>query len=132
MFHSDAKEISQGKFWHLFCDCTIIPHTLTEPYGPWQNQAKSGKCERKRHANQKMNNRNIQMWDYCEGRSCDVQLNTASNLFKLEGSTSHKAVTVDTPNLSSLTDYDIYESIWNYDEVVSFPEPKWHIGQWLG
>jgi hypothetical protein len=43
--------------------------------------------------------------------------------------TPYEWVTGGTPDISSLIDYD---PVWYFDEVALFPEPKRHIGHWLG
>jgi hypothetical protein len=37
----------------------------------------------------------------------------------------------DTPDISSLSEFDFYEPVWYY-EPGDFPEPKWHLARWLG
>jgi hypothetical protein len=36
------------------------------------------------------------------------------------------------PDNSSVTDFDSYEPVWYFDEVASFPEPKWKMARCLG
>ena len=132
--HSDdVRELTQGKFKQL-CNDYAIPNTLAEPYSPWQNCAESNIRELKRHVGRKMKSRNVPkvLWDYCARWSCDVRSKTSSNLFILDGRTPFEAVTGDTPDISSIMDYDFYEPVWYYDEVAAFQEPKRHIGRWLG
>ncbi len=129
--HSDyAKELAQGKFKKL-CSDYGIPHTLTEPYSPWQNRAEGGIRELKRHVGRKMKSRNVpqRLWDFCAKWSCDVRSKISSNLFVMEGRTPYEALTGDTPDISSIMDYDFYEPIWYYDEISQFLEPKRHIGR---
>jgi hypothetical protein len=33
----------------------------------------------------------------------------------------------DTPDISSISDFDFYEPIWYYEEMSQFPEPKCYI-----
>jgi hypothetical protein len=50
----------------------------------------------------------------------------------LEGRTPFEAVTGNTPDISSISDYDFYEPVWYFDEISSFPEPKCKMARWLG
>jgi hypothetical protein len=132
--HSDdAKEITEGKFKQLCSDYSILC-TLAEPYSPWQNRAESNIRELKRHVSRKMKARNVHkaLWDYCARWSCDVHSKTSTKLFVLDGRTPYEAVTGDTPDISSIMAYDFYEPVWYYDKIAAFPEPKRHIGRWLG
>jgi hypothetical protein len=55
--------------------------------------------------------------------SCDVQNKTASNIFALEGR--------NTPDTSSLCEFDFYEPVWNF-ELNAFPVDKRVMEQRLG
>jgi hypothetical protein len=72
------------------------------------------------------------LWDFCSKWSCDVKNKTSSSSFQLEGHTPYEAVTGNTPDISSLTDFDFYEAIWYYEETIQFPDPKRLMGCWLG
>jgi hypothetical protein len=132
--HSDyAKEIKQGKF-HKLCKEYHIPVTTTEPYSPWQNRAEGAIRELKRHVQRKMHSQNVPqpLWDFCCKWSCDVRAKTAHASFELDGRTPYEVVMGDTPDISSLMDYDFYEPVWYYDETSQFPEPKRKMARWLG
>jgi hypothetical protein len=59
MIHSDdAPELLHGKFRQL-CKEYNIPCSYTEPYSPWQNHAKGGIMELKRHVHRKMTNKRV-------------------------------------------------------------------------
>jgi hypothetical protein len=131
--HSDyAKEIKEGKF-NKICQEYHIPVTTTEPYSPWQNRAEGAIREMKRHVRRKMHSRNVpqSLWDFCVKWSCDVRAKSAHKSFDLDGRTPYEVVMGDTPDISSLMDYDFYEPIWYYDEISQFPEPKRKMAQWL-
>jgi hypothetical protein len=132
--HSDdAKEITQGRFKKL-CSEYEIPTSTTEPYSPWQNRAECGIRKLKRHVHRKMKSRNVpqQLWDFCCKWSCDVKSKTSGTAFQLEGRTPYEAILGDTPDISSLIDYDFYEPVWYYCETNTFPEPKRLLARWLG
>jgi hypothetical protein len=105
------------KFMAL-CSDYSISCTLTEPYSPWQNRTERSTWELKSHIQKKIKARNVpsKPWDFCCKWSCNVCSKTSSNNYILEGSTPYEAVTGNTPDISSLIDYDFYEPIWYHDE----------------
>jgi len=128
-----AKEIMQGKFKQL-CSDYSIPCSFTEPYSPWQNRAEGGIRELKRRVHRKMVQKRIpqRLWDFCCKWSCEIHNKTASNLYALEDRTPYEAVMGDTPDISSLIDFDFYDPVWYYEQTAAFPEPKRLMGRWLG
>jgi hypothetical protein len=73
----------------------------------------------------------LQLWDFCCKWSCAVQNCTASNSFLIEGRTQYEIVHGHTPDIFSLSEYDLYEPVY-YCDPGDFPSPKLHIGRWLG
>jgi hypothetical protein len=110
----------QGKFKEI-CKTYHIHTYYTEPYSPWQNRAEGAICELKRHVRRKMKACNVpsRLWNFCSKWSCDVRNKTANNSFPLEGHTPHEVVTGNTPDISSLTDFDFYEPILHYEYTIS-------------
>ena len=131
--HSDnAKELMEGRFKQI-CRDYGIKTTYSEPHSPWQNRAEAGIRELKRHVHRKMKSRNVplRLWDFCCKWACAVKAYTASNSFALEGRSPWEVVMGDTPDISSLSEFDFYEPVWYY-EPGDFPEPKRHLARWLG
>ncbi len=122
-----------GKFRALYRDYGIST-TYTEPYSPWQNRAEGGIWELKRHVHHIMKANKVpqRLWDFCCKWSCDIRNKTSSNHYHLEGWTPFEALTGNTPDISSLIDFDFYQPVWYYDQVAEFPEPKRHMARWLG
>lgn len=130
--HSDnAKESSQGE-WRKVCNDFSIKTTFTVPHSPWQNHAKGHIREAKHHIHRKMKAKNVpkRLWPFCSKWSCDVRNKTASNSFFLNGRTPYEAIYGQTPNISSICEFNLYELIWYY-EPHDFPADKRLIGGWL-
>jgi hypothetical protein len=98
------------------------------------NHTAHGIQELKRHVHRKLKACNVPqcLWGFCSKWSCDVCSKTASNNPYLEGHTPFKAVTGNTPDISSIADINFCEPVWYYDEIASFPEPKRKMARWLG
>jgi len=73
----------------------------------------------------------LRLWDFCCKWVCSIKACTASNLFSMDGHMPWEIVFGNTPDISSLAEFDIYEPVWYYDSG-DFPEPKRHLGRWLG
>jgi hypothetical protein len=73
----------------------------------------------------------LRLWDFCCKWVCSIKACTASNAFSTEGRTPWEVVLGRTPDISSLAEYDFYEPVWYYD-AEDFPEPRRHLGRWLG
>jgi hypothetical protein len=131
--HSDnAKELMEDRFKQICCDYGIKT-TYSEPHSPWQNRAEAGIRELKRHVHRKMKARNVplRLWDFCCKWTCAIRACTASNSFALEGRSPWEVVMGNTPDISSLSEFNFYEPVWYY-EPGDFPEPKRHLARWLG
>ncbi len=123
--HSDnAKELMEDRFKQICCDYGIKT-TYSEPHSPWQNRAEAGIRELKRHVHRKMKARNVplRLWDFCCKWTCAIRACTASNSFALEGRSPWEVVMGNTPDISSLSEFNFYEPVWYY-EPGDFPEPK--------
>jgi hypothetical protein len=127
-------QMMQRSWWkkHM-CRDYGIKTTYNEPHSPWQNRAEAGICELKWHVHQKIKTRNLplQLWDVCCKWACAIKACTSSNAYSLEGRKSWEVVLGHTPDISSLAEFDFYEPVWYYD-AGDFPEPKRHLGHWLG
>ena len=125
VLHSDyAKELMQGQ-WRKLCQDFSINTTFTEPNSPHQNRAEGAIREAKRHIHRKMRARNVpkRLWNFCVKWTCDVRNCTARNSFDLDGRTPYEMVYGNTPDISSLCEFDFYEPVWYYDNAL-FPEDK--------
>jgi hypothetical protein len=56
----------------------------------------------------------------------------ALNHYELDGCTPYGIDMGSTPDISSLLDYDFYETVWYYGIIGTFPEPKWNMARCLG
>jgi hypothetical protein len=50
----------------------------------------------------------------------------------MEGQTPYELVMGETPDISSLMDYDFYQPVWYYNEMPRYAEAKRHMVRWLG
>jgi hypothetical protein len=56
----------------------------------------------------------------------------AGTSFMLEGRTPYEAILGNTPDISSVYEFDFYEPVWYYEATPQFPEPKHLMARWLG
>ncbi len=67
------------------------------------------------------------LWDFCCKWSWGISNKTSSDYYHLEGQTPFEALSGNTPDISSLIDFDFYQPVWYYDQATEFLEPKRHM-----
>ena len=72
-----------------------------------------------------------QLWDYVIEYVCYVRNRTARKA--LDYKTPHEVLLGDTPDISELFDFKIYQPVQYMDNAeVKFPQLKTKLGRWLG
>lgn len=131
--HCDgARELQYGK-WKEICQDYGIRQSVTEPYSPWQNRAELGIREAKKSIHRLMSSTKTPkpLWDYCAAYVAEITCLTVNDLFAVHGRTPYEIVTGNTPDITEYTEFAWYEAVIYYEDAI-FPNPKEHIGRWLG
>jgi uncharacterized protein YegP (UPF0339 family) len=130
--HTDnAPELTAGDYRMTANDHTFNC-TSTEPHSPWQNRAEPGINMVKKHTQRAMNQERIPgaAWDYVLSWSAEVLSHLA---FPTNGNRSGiENVLGDSPDISHLLYFDIYQPVHYLEQVVAFSEDRQLLGRWLG
>ena len=132
LHNDDAKELTLGT-WKKVCKDHGIIMSNTEPHTPQQNRAEAAIKELKRHTHRFMSRTNApkKLWDFAAVYTADLRHCLALPLYKLHGRTPIEALTVNTPDISELLEFEWYQPVWIFDPGP-FPEQCHNIGRWLG
>jgi hypothetical protein len=128
-----SKEQTMGQFCMKAreANCQIKE---TEPHSPWQNAAESAIRETKCAAGRKMVASKCpqRIWDHCIELGAMIWSHTVLDSFELQGQVPETIVSLQTADISLFIEYAWFAWIIYYDRVVSFPDLKEQLGQWLG
>lgn len=129
----NAKAEIKGKFKGKTSEFNI--HTRsTEPYSPWQNRAEGEIKEFKKMVRRMLflSHTPRVFWCYCGKLVLRIRGFIARPLFSMQRRTGYELVTGNTPDITEYVEFDWYQPVWYYDQVVQFPEEKRDLGRWLG
>ena len=106
-----------------------INHTSIEPYTPKQNPNERVTGELRRRSRDIVRRRNIphRLWDYVTVHTARLMSHTWN---PATGRTGVECLTGDTPDISELIDFQLYDRVWFWDKPGSEDPPK--PGRWLG
>ena len=123
--HMDnAPELTAGDYRKTANNHTVNC-TSTELHSPWQNRAESGINKVKKHTRPAMKQERIPgaARDYVLSWSAEVLSHLA---FATNGNRSGiENVLGDSPDISHLLYFDIYQPVHYLEQVVAFPEDHW-------
>lgn len=131
--HTDNAKVETLSEWKDFLASHWIKASVTEPY-----TAKQNKCEHefgavRIHARIVMEQTKCpeQLWDYVIQYVCYVRNRTARKA--LGDRTPIEVLTGDTPDISELFDFELYEPVsYLNNPDIKFPQAKRKLGRWMG
>jgi hypothetical protein len=130
--HTDnSPELTAGDYRKTANDHTVNC-TSAEPYFPWQNRAEPGINMVKKHTRRAMNQERIPAaaWDYVLSWLAEDLSHLA---FATKGNRSGiENVLGNSPDISHLLYFDIYQPDHYLEQFVAFPEDRQLLGRWLG
>jgi hypothetical protein len=72
------------------------------------------------------------LWDHCLELERYIRSHTALDIYELNGQVPETILSGQTADISPFVQYGWYDWVKWYDSQSSFPEPKEHLGRWLG
>ena len=107
---------------------------VLEESTPWANRAELyiGLIKEAVRKDMRHSNCPLAFWDYCVERRARINNLVAKDLFKLQGSNAHTAVTGEQGDISNLAQYDWYEWCYYRDNTQAFPLNREVLGRTLG
>ena len=112
--------------WRVHCKMR-----RTEPHSPWQNQAEGMIGETKKLWKTKMSAKNVpgRVWDYGLVHESTIMSHIARGP---DGRTGYERMTGNTPDISEMLDFDIWDLVWYHQPGTDTSEPVRRLGRWLG
>mmetsp|Transcript_2147 Transcript_2147/g.3294 ORF Transcript_2147/g.3294 Transcript_2147/m.3294 type:complete len:1178 (+) Transcript_2147:1032-4565(+) len=126
----NAKEETLGT-WAQVRKKYLIHQTVTEPHTPQQNKTELEIGALKRHYRRLMHNQSIpeSLWDFGLKHTARIRSFTARD--SLNGRTPYELLTGQTPDISEIMEFSLYDWIKYYDSAA-FPSKREFLGRWLG
>ena len=72
------------------------------------------------------------LWDDCMELESKIRLSTVNNVFELDGEVSKTKLRCETANITHIWEFGWYDWVYYKENAVTYPDDKWHLGQWLG
>ena len=128
-----SKEQSLGSFGKKCkeADCHLVN---TEPYSPWMNAAEGCVKHVKQGSSRKMmmSGSPMRLWDHSGEHEALIRSHTALDIYGLFGQVPEAKMTGNTPDISSLCEFEWFQWVMFYDPAATYPTPKPTIGRYLG
>ena len=101
---------------------------------PWSNRAELyiGLIKESVQKDMKQADSPLAFWDYCVEKCACINNLTARNLFQLQGTTPHTALTGNESDISNLCQYEWYEWCYFRENRNLFPFNREVLGRILG
>jgi hypothetical protein len=131
MIMDGAREQVMGEFRRK-CRQAGVHVRQTEP--PFSNAAESAIRELKKGVARQMVRAKTPkvLWDHCVERKALVRSNTAHDLYQLNGQVPETLVNGETPDITTIAEFQWYEWVKFRDTAISFPEDTILLGRDLG
>ena len=133
MIMDGAREQVMGEF-RKKCRQASLHVRQTEPHTPFSNAAESAIRELKKGVARQMVRAKAPkvLWDHCVEREALIRSNTAHPIYELNGQVPETLVSGETPDITTIAEFQWYEWVKFRDTAISFPDDPIILGRDLG